>query len=419
MRPHASSDDRTITVMFVDGGLSFGGALVVTTNLIRYLDRARYRSIAVVATDRDSLPPALENVARVYYARPLVHYEHWDRVTGWAARTLPSGWIRAGVMRALSLARVFLNMPYVAKIWMIGLRERAAVVHLSNGIGNEAVNMAALLLGRPCVATLAGIAARRAGTWGRMLCRRPSTTIVAVSDAVLQGYLRFAENARGAVRIYNPCVPPEPDAGARGRSRAKLEFGAADLVFGIFGRITPWKGQLEFLRAAVGVLRELPLSRAVIVGDVVENDVEYGQVLHALVREHGLSDRVVFTGYTADVDAMYAAMDVVVHASIEPEPFGLVITEAMAAGAAVIASPLGGPAEIIEDGVTGLLVDPNDTASLTEAIERLLTDNALRDALVRAASRHVRECYAPDAYARTISALYERLLRPKGSSEAS
>ncbi len=113
-------------------------------------------------------------------------------------------------------------------------------------------------------------------------------------------------------------------------------------------------------------------------------------------RARELSVDVCFTGFVDDMPAMMRAADIVVHASTEPEPFGLVIAEAMACGCAVIASNQGGAAEVYRAGVEAIAVTPGDAHALAAAIERLALDAELRARLGAAAragavARHSRE----------------------------
>ena len=112
-----------------------------------------------------------------------------------------------------------------------------------------------------------------------------------------------------------------------------------------------------------------------------------------MIDDSGFKDRMIFTGYISDVSAFFKIIDVCVHCSIEPEPFGLVITEAMSYGVPVIASDLGVPKEIITDGENGYIVDPSVTQKLAETIIKLLTDDELRMRMDRSGKHHVESSY--------------------------
>ena len=110
-----------------------------------------------------------------------------------------------------------------------------------------------------------------------------------------------------------------------------------------------------------------------IVGDVSDGDPAYGDRLRAMAGELGIADRTTFTGFRADVPQLMRAADVLVHASIEPEPFGTAVLEGMACGRPYVAMNEGGPAEMITSGVHGLLVGPNAPEAMAEALVTLLT----------------------------------------------
>ena len=123
----------------------------------------------------------------------------------------------------------------------------------------------------------------------------------------------------------------------------------------------------------------------------------------------GIADRVTFTGFVDDVAGQLARADIAVHASVIPEPHGQVVVEAMAAGVPVIAAAAGGPAEIITDGVDGVLVAPGDVGALARALERLAADAALRSELSVGGRRRA-EDYRGAVIAPRFTALYRAVL---------
>src|SRR5262249_38304028 len=159
-------------------------------------------------------------------------------------------------------------------------------------------------------------------------------------------------------------------------TRPVFRVPASSPCFGIVGPLVSWKGQDVFLRAAKRVLEKVPDAYAFVVGRVPSEERGYGETLRDLAAELGIADRVIFTGYRADIPDVLRLLDVVAHASVIPEPFGRVIAEAMAMGRPVVASSAGGPTEIIEDGRTGFLVAPRDDEALAARITELLQDPA-------------------------------------------
>jgi glycosyltransferase involved in cell wall biosynthesis len=156
---------------------------------------------------------------------------------------------------------------------------------------------------------------------------------------------------------------------------------------GLVATLARWKGHATFLEAIARLPAHLPV-RAYIVGDAVyqtEGSQYSLDELRHLARSLGVADRVGFTGFVHTPEATFRALQVVVHASTAPEPFGLVIAEAMACGRAVIVSNAGGAAEIVEPGVDALVHTPGDAADLAEQITALAGNQELRARLGRAA----------------------------------
>lgn len=182
-------------------------------------------------------------------------------------------------------------------------------------------------------------------------------------------------------------------------------------VLGMFGRLAEWKGQDVAVRAFARAASALPAGTTlrIVGGALFDGDAEYARHLHELVADLGLEARVHFTGHVTDVAAQLATCSVVVHASVRPEPFGQVVVEAMAAGRAVIASSAGGPAEIIDDGRTGLLVPPGDVDALATAMRHVLAPGTARR--LAAAALADADRYRPDRIAAELEDQYCAPLR--------
>jgi glycosyltransferase involved in cell wall biosynthesis len=157
------------------------------------------------------------------------------------------------------------------------------------------------------------------------------------------------------------------------------------LRVGLVATLGRWKGHEVFLRALATLPGHLAVRGYIVGGAIYAN--QEGQTSIAELRDLadrlGLGSRVGFTGFVENSAAAIRALDIVVHASTQPEPFGLVIVEAMAAGRAVIASQAGGATEIVEEGHNGLMHPPGNAAILAERIQQLATSSELRQRLGR------------------------------------
>jgi glycosyltransferase involved in cell wall biosynthesis len=178
------------------------------------------------------------------------------------------------------------------------------------------------------------------------------------------------------------------------------------LTFGIVGRLSPWKGQDLFLRAFARAFPDGE-ERAAVVGGALFGEDDFARGLPRLAGSLGIADRLELRGHRSDVWDELSRIDVLVHASITPEPFGQVILEGMAAGVPVIAARAGGPAEILRHDQTGVLYDCADLSELATAMRRML-DPALRTRLSTAARGDLGP-YSPPVVAAQLQDLYERV----------
>ncbi len=188
------------------------------------------------------------------------------------------------------------------------------------------------------------------------------------------------------------------------------------LRFVMVGRITPWKGQRLFIEAFA---RAFPDGgeRVLIAGSAMFGEEEYLKELHEIVDRHGLDGRVEFLGFVEDTEELLASCDVVVHASVIPEPFGRVVVEGMAAGRPVIAANAGGPAEIITDEVDGLLFEPRNVDDLARALTRTARDPSLRERLGRAGMRRAQD-FRPEAVADAYEEVYRAVVTTRRTSRS-
>jgi glycosyltransferase involved in cell wall biosynthesis len=259
-----------------------------------------------------------------------------------------------------------------------------AVWHVRDRIASDYLRRPAVLLIRTLIATM-------------------PAGVIANSQATRQTLWRTRADTRVVYSVISDPVSWHP-AGQRQTPHDRF-------VVGMVGRIAPWKGQHVFLEAFARAFRA-GAEVAVVVGGAMFGDAEasYGEGLRELAEALGIADRVEFRGFREDVWDELDGMDILVHASVTPEPFGQVVVEAMLAGVPVIASAGGGPSEIVTDGVDGLLYPAGDVDALADALQRLRGDAALRVRLSDAA-RIRAERFSPEAAAANVMAFYRQVLQ--------
>ena len=312
--------------------------------------------------------------------------------------------------------RHVVNLPYTVTLVALMARHRIDLVQVNHGLGGHEVGLAAMLLRRPRIGFFR--AYWNMGRVQRRVFEPGILKFVAVSEHIANRAIADGIPRHKLIVATPPVIiegVSETDLRAA-RARHRLDAGAP--LFGIFGRIVPWKGQIEFLRAAALVFAKISAAKALVVGDAADGEREYMRLLYDFVEENGLQERVIFTGYREDVATYYELVDVAVHASIEPEPSGRVILEAMSYGTPVVASHLGGPKEFIEEGVDGFIVDPTDSARMAERVVTLLENEERRKTMGARGREKVRAVYGPEPYARAIEGAYREVLRSSASGRA-
>lgn len=181
---------------------------------------------------------------------------------------------------------------------------------------------------------------------------------------------------------------------------------------GLVATMARWKGHEVFLHALKMLSSDLPVRGYVIGGALYQTEGSQRGLdeLRCMAKQLGLAGRVGFTGFVDDPAAAMRALDVVVHASTQPEPFGLVIAEAMACGRAVVVSQAGGAVELITPGEDALMHEPGCAGALAERISELVHDPALRAALGAKAAQSARRRFARERLAQELMPIYRLLL---------
>jgi glycosyltransferase involved in cell wall biosynthesis len=384
-RGHAK--DRRLRVVYLDHVAKLSGGELALLRTLPAL--AQHVDAVVVLAEDGPLRDRVEALGIEVRILPL-----GDRVRDARRETMVAGGVSAG--QVLALAR------YIRQLRALLREIEPDIVHTNSlksavygGVAGRLSRIPVLWHVRDRIA--ADYLPRPAVFAVRLAARVLPTAVVANSQTTLNTLPR-----RGVV-LGNPVVPDAVE-----RPTLPERDGDRPLTIGLVGRLSPWKGQDVFLKAFASAFPDGD-ERAHLVGSAMFGEEAWEHRLHELADTLGIAERVEFRGFREDIWAEYAQIDIAVHASTTPEPFGQVVLEAMAAGVPLIAADEGGPAEVVLDGVDGLLVQPRAVEPLAEALTRLSRDGDLRQSLVRA-GKETAARYQPERTALGLVSVYRTLI---------
>lgn len=406
----------TTRVLFVEastGGV-LGGSLTGLYHLIRGMDRQRFQPAMVlyepkpIEADLAALDVPVEHVRR----RVRLPKDHRFRQYNGYHQMRRIGAIRNGLHTGRETMRMLIEeLPAALTLARVVRRSQADVLHLGNGLrANFDGFLAGVLTRTPVVVHVKGFEKyssreRVASRWTQML--------VCMTQAILD--YCGAQGLRAPARVVYDAVdeswlqPHRPPAAVR----AEFNVPADVPCVGIAGNIQEWKGQRVLVDAMRLVVDTHPDARCLVIGGVHRAGARYAQAVRERTEALGLGDRVHFVGFRDDVVDVINALDVVVHASVRPEPFGRVILEGMLLGKPVVATGAGGVLELIQDGATGFLVPPNDVAALADCLNRLLSDRDRARRVGEQARTWARERFSLTRHVAEMSAIYHALTMEK------
>ena len=382
-------------ILYLHTTSEIGGSDVSLVRLVERLDRQRFTPVVALPSD-GPLVPRLEAAGA--------------RVT-----VVPALWKLTSRRGQLFLPAFALHYPTAVRSLTRLIRlEDIAIVH-TNTIHNLYGGAAARRAGVPHVWHIREIvwqspALRRLEIG---LVRRWSTRIVVTSDAVAAMFDSPRGRPAQLVKVPNGIETDRFSPGDGARVRRELAVEPDQPLVATICRLDAWKGVDVFLEAAAVVARSHPTARFAVVGGPIIGQEAYAEALKRRASALGLDHCVRFTGWRylpQEMPDVHRALDILVLASIEPEPFGLVLLEAMATGKPVIATRPGGPAEIVEDGITGCLVPPRDAPAMAAAVRRLLDHPDEARAMGNAGRRRVIEHFGVEQYVNGIEEIYDELL---------
>jgi glycosyltransferase involved in cell wall biosynthesis len=401
-----------VRVLFLNHTAEPGGAEIAMLNLVRHLDRRKIAPVVVFGTDG----PVVEQMRRHAEVHVL---------------SLPAsvGGAKKDAMGAGSVLQFRAMLAAIAYIWRLArfIRQiRPDFIHTNSLKAHFLGGFAARLSATPVVWHVRNsvdsdyLPSSIVRVIFRGLAKLVPRFIIACSGATLRTVVPHGPETDGCEasgsKITERCAvvhdgtpPPSVDV-----ADSRPYDGAFRIA--LIGRISPWKGQDVFIRAAAEVRQSFPRAQFYIVGSALFGEENYERQVRDLTGSYGIPDLVTFTGFRSDVLSVIADMDLIVHASTIGEPFGQVIIEGMAAGKPVIATNGGGVPEIVEDGKTGILVPMRDASAMAEAMKLLIADRGLAADMGALGRKRVLDRFTIQHTARKIEAIYLSMAAPQPST---
>jgi glycosyltransferase involved in cell wall biosynthesis len=367
-----------LNVLFIIKPERAAGADMVLLQAAARLNPERFRVLAGLLTpDRENLiPPSIRSINF-----------NLPGLNGWV-------WLR-----------FLLHLAWVLR------RQRIQIIHTNSYVPGNYARLAAALVRTPLIIDhwhgFSRFSRKR-----RLICRllgRVTDLSLAVSEGVRDYLLARCALDPAKVRVLHNGVDLARLHQHRPRAEVRQELGfpEAARVVGLVARLDHWgKGHKEFFTALAALKDRYPMEALIIGGGRREGE------MRRLAADLGLAGRVRFLGQRRDIPDLLAALDIFVLPS-HSEGVSLALLEAMAAGLPVIATKVGGLPEVVRDGENGLLIPPQDSAALAQALARLLADQDLAKKLGENARRDVAANFSLERLGRQINEIYEELIGRK------
>ncbi|MDH4197477.1 MAG: glycosyltransferase family 4 protein [Candidatus Aminicenantes bacterium] len=379
-----------VRILYLHPTAGLSGASSSLLSLFEQIDRRRFEPLLLLPEEGDFSRQARSIGVETLVLRSMVRFEEGYRLSRFP-RILRSIYELAKVVKRKGIRIIHSNSPRTA--YLGGTAARIAGVGSVTHVRDIHLNPFS--------------DRRKARFLGRL-----SDAVVAVSSATKGAIVSVTPSLEAKTRVIYNGIDVKKMDDLPGRN-VRPELGVEDdaPLIGSVGLLHPVKGPDMLIRAAARLKKSFPSLKVLLVGDVLlKQDLTYKQELEELARKEFIGDIVIFTGYREDVFDLMRAMDVLVHPAVYPDPLPRTLLEAGALRRPIVATGVGGVAEIVEHGRSGLLVEPSNPEALAEAVASLLNDRAKAAALAAEARRKVERSFSLEKHVENMTALYEEVL---------
>ena len=371
------TSSRKMKILYYDKSIGFGGALVCLSLTLKYLNKRKFYPFVATSCEDKFI-----DLHIVPYTNKHFYLKKYN--------------IKKSIGYWLTIIEHTIKLSYIIK------KTKINILHANNGLYT---NAAAFMAGKICnIPTICHQKMWASSTkLDHILCRYPKYYI-AISNAVKKSIINLLKIPEEKIKIIYPGIDIKKFNIKKTRETRKLT------KIGILGCLIPWKGHEVFIKAIYKLNQMNIAFKAYIIGDAPPSFLYYEKYLKELSNQLKLNTVLVFKGRILDIWNIVNSIDIMVHASIDPEPFGRVIVESMALEKPVIATNLGGPSEIIKHNKTGILIPPNNPDLLASEIKNLILNEKLRIEMGKRARKDVIDRFDICKLVASIESIYSNLL---------
>lgn len=399
-------------ILYVEGNVdgTVGGSYYVLYDLVINLDKTRYCPVVLFYFDNFVATMLREKGIETYILqRPEPFIFPLKNSKNLMGKTLYQCF--RPLQRIINIAKRLLIPAIQLRRFL--KTKKIDLVDLNNSVTrNHEWMLAAQLAGVACMTHVMGI--NKHFSWMSRFFASRMKAIITVSRQVQSNMQQHGLDYPHIITIHNG-IDLNRYQISRQPNDVRKQFNIPEQIplIGVIGNIKYWKGQETVIRATALIKKEFPDIRCLLVGAVAKNDLEYYEYLVKLIEDLSLKETVIFTGFQNNPLDFINTMDIVIHPSIDPEPFGIINLEAMYLSKPVISTTIGAPPEIFENTVSGVLIDPGNPEILARECLLLLRFPEKAKKLGQNGYKRLMSNFTIDINVKKTENIYDKLLFQK------
>ncbi len=403
-------NEKKTRILYVENGIGYGGAIICLRHLVRNLDKTKYEPLVVTSrTGQEYEGIANESAWQHIPDRRIDVVSMRERLfkTRWISY-VPG--LRFVLNQMLSRIDDIVNYyPFYRGLLKCAKNFEPDIIHLNNEpLCNRAGIFVGKKLGIPIVQHVRG--PQKGSRMMHWVYKKPDY-FVSVSHWVAHEIEKLDVSSDKISVIYDGLELDKLNMNADGKVfRNAYDISDDEFAVGLVGLLIPWKGQRIFLDAAKQLKSTIPGLKMLIVGGTPDECHDYEKELKERVNKENLSDTVIFTGHASDMPHVYNGLDIVVSASVTPEPLGTVVIESMTLARPLVAPAHGGAAEMADHEINALLFEAGSAQALANAILQFYNNPNLRLQYGAAAREKALQTFSVDLHVQRVTKVYEQIL---------